>query len=186
MKKSKERNIISDKLVIEKTGKTLEDWFKQLDKKGAKKLSHLEIFNLVSGTVGLKPLGQWNQNLLTTTYEWNRKLKERGQKENGFEIGASKTISVPIQILFKAFSDVEIRKKWLKNKLKIRKSTLNKSLVITWEDEVSIVRVELYNKGENKSQVVVQHLKLPDSKMAGQMKEFWGSALNGLKTNLEK
>ena len=72
---SKERNIISDKLIVEKTTKTLEEWFKLLDKKGAKKMTHLEIFYLVESIDGLKPLGQWNQNLLTTSYEWNRGLK---------------------------------------------------------------------------------------------------------------
>jgi hypothetical protein len=35
---SKERKIITDKVVVEKTGKTIEEWFEVLDKKGAKKL----------------------------------------------------------------------------------------------------------------------------------------------------
>jgi len=140
----------------------------------------------VNNIESLKPLGQWNQNLFTTTYEWSRDIKERGQKEDGFEIGVSKTISVPVQILFEAFADEGTRKKWLKNKLEIRKSTQNKSLVITWEDEVTSVRIELYITGENKSQVVVQHMKISDSKMAEKMKKFWKDALNGLKTYLEK
>jgi len=183
---NKQGNIITDKLVVLKTGKTLEDWFKYLDNKGAKKLNHPEIFNLVCSIGDLKPLGQWNQNLLSTTYEWNRGLKKRGQKEDWFEIGISKTISVPIQILYDSFAEEDLRKNWLKNKLKIRKSTLNKSLVITWEDEVTTVRVEMYNKGEKKSQVVIQHMKISNSKMAERMKKFWNDALNGLKTNLEK
>ena len=38
----KERKIITDKVVVEKTGKTMEEWFAVLDKKGAKKLdSHV-------------------------------------------------------------------------------------------------------------------------------------------------
>lgn len=91
--------------------------------------------------------------MLTTTYEWNRGIKSRGQKEDGFEISVSKTISVPIRVLYNSVIDEGVRKKWLKNKLKIRKTTLNKTLVITWEDEVSTVRIELYNKGEYKSQI---------------------------------
>ncbi len=146
MEKTKVRNIITDKLVVEKTGKIMEDWFNYLDKKGAKKLSHPEIFKIVNSIKDLEPLGQWNQNLLTTTYEWNRGIKARGQKEDGFEISVSKTISVPIQILYSSFTDEGLRKQWLKNKLKIRKTTLNKTLVITWEDEVSTVRIELITK----------------------------------------
>ena len=60
--KSKERNIITDKLVVEKTKKTMEEWFLLLDKRGAKKMNQADIFNLVSSIEGLKPLGQWNQN----------------------------------------------------------------------------------------------------------------------------
>ena len=43
----KERAIITDKLVVEKTGKTMEEWFKLLDKKAAKEMKHIDIFNLV-------------------------------------------------------------------------------------------------------------------------------------------
>lgn len=80
MKKPKARQIITDKLVVPKTGKTMEEWFEFLDKKGAKKMKHVDIFTLVAGTAALKPLGQWNQNLLPTSYEWSRALKKRGEK----------------------------------------------------------------------------------------------------------
>lgn len=58
MEKTNARNIITDKLVVEKTGKLMEDWFKYLDEKGAKKLRHPEIFKLVKGIKDLEPLGQ--------------------------------------------------------------------------------------------------------------------------------
>ncbi|MEO8398913.1 MAG: SRPBCC domain-containing protein [Ignavibacteriaceae bacterium] len=180
------RKIITDKLVFEKTCRTIEDWFKVLDRQGGKKLSHVEIFQLISTIEGLKPLGQWNQNLLTTTYEWDRGLKERGQRDNGIEISISKTISVPVSELYNAWSDVKLRSKWLPEKnIVIRKATENKLLVITWKDD-STVRVELYKKGEDKSQAVVQQMKIPDSKTADKMKSYWSNALEKLKALLEK
>jgi len=185
MTKEKTRNIISDKLVIEKTGKTIEEWFKILDKKGAKNLKHEEIFNLVSSLDGLKSLGQWNQNLLTTTYEWNRGLKERGQRNDGFEISVSKTIEVPASRIFDYWNEESLRSKWLtEKKFIIRKATENKSLVITWKDD-STVRVELYKKSDAKSQVVVQHMKISDSKTAERAKDYWSKNLEILKTILE-
>ena len=159
----KERKIISDKLVVEKTGKTLEEWFILLDKKGASNMSHAEIFSLVSGIAGLNPLGQWNQNLLSTSYEWNRGLKERGQKEDGFEVSASKTINVPIHLLFEAWTITTKRNKWLKEKITIRKSTENKSARITWSDNETALSIDFYPKGETKSMVVVQHMKIKTS-----------------------
>jgi uncharacterized protein YndB with AHSA1/START domain len=181
----KKRSIITDKLVIEKTGKPLEDWFSLLDSKGAKNMNQKEIFSLVNKTRGLAPLGEWNQNLLTTTYTWSRGIKERGQKENGFEISVSKTIQVPAAVLFDCWINDEKRKTWLKNKILIRKSTPDKSARITWPDNGTSLSVEIYPKGENKSQVVVQHLKLSDSEKANEMKEFWMDTLGKLKTLLE-
>jgi hypothetical protein len=186
MTDKKERAIITDKLVVEKTDATMEEWFSHLDGLGARKMKHVEIFNLVTSTDGLKPLGEWNQNLLTTTYEWNRGLKERGQKEKGFEVGVSKTISVPISVLYISWIDKEVRKQWLPNeRIDIRKATPNKSARITWSDDKTSLSVDFYEKGAGKSQVVVQHLKIPDSKMAGEMKEYWGRKLEELKAFLE-
>jgi hypothetical protein len=186
MPEKKERAIITDKLVVEKTGKAMETWFKQLDKKGAKLMKHIDIFNLIGTTEGLKALGEWNQNLLTTTYEWSRGIKGRGEKEGGFEVGVSKTINVPIDLIYNSWLDHKTRNKWLKEKIEIRKATENKSARITWADNKTSLSVDFYSKGAAKSQVVVQHLKIPDSKMAAEMKEYWGKTLESLKTLLEK
>ncbi len=181
-----ERNIITDKLVVAKTGKTMEDWFLYLDKKGAKKLSHPDVFNLISTTKGLEPLGQWNQNLLATSYGWSRGLRERGQKGDEFEVSVSKTINVPLPILYSSFANDALRKKWLKEKIVIRKATENKSARVTWADETTSLSIDFYTKGTDKSQIVVQHQKIPDSKMAAEMKVFWAEKLNDLKKMLEE
>lgn len=187
MSNIKERNIITDKLVVEKTKKTMEDWFDFLDKKGAKKMKHTEIFTLISETTGLKPLGEWNQNLLATTYEWNRGLKERGQKENGFEISVSKTVHVPVSKLFSSWTDDKTRNKWMKDQdITFRKTTKDKSARITWSDLKTSLSVDFYTKGEDKSQVVVQHLKIADSKTASGLKDYWITTLEQLKSVLEK
>lgn len=187
MSEKKEHPIITDKLVIEKTGKPMETWFKMMDKKGAKKMKHIDIFNLVSSMGGLKPLGEWNQNLFTTTYEWNRGMKERGEKEGGFEIGVSKTINVSVSTLYNSWVDDKARNKWLpKEKITIRKATENKSARITWSDNKTSLSVDFYPKGENKSQLVVQHQKITDGKMAAKMKAYWGETLEALKGMLEK
>ncbi len=184
MEKTKERKIITDKMVTEKTGKTLSYWFIVLDKKHAKEMSHSEIYNLVHDIEELKALGQWNQNLFTTSYEWSRGLKERGQREKGFEVSVSKVIEVPVNILYNALADNKIRNKWLRDsKLVFRKMNEDKSLVITWTDNTT-VRAELYKKDDNKSRVVVQHMKLTDSKIAGKMKIYWTRSLIKLKTLL--
>ena len=183
---AKERKIITDKLVVEKTGKTLQDWFVLLDNQGGTKMDSKEILTLVAKTQGLEPLGEWNRGLLSTSYQWSRGIRERGEKAKGYEIGVSKTINVPLEILYNSWADEKTRKKWLKEKITVRKMTENKSARITWSDEQTSLSVDFYDKGEAKSQVVVQHLKIKNSKDAADLKEYWAKTLDSLKQLLEK
>lgn len=181
-----ERQIITDKLVFPQTGKTLEEWYLFLDGKGAQKLSHKEIFTLVQKVPGLVSLGEWNHNLLTTSYEWSRGLRERGQKEDGFEVSVSKTITVPVAILYQSFIDERLRVRWLAgHSLLVRKATENKSVRITWSDGDTSLSVDFYSKGVEKSQVVVQHQKIKTVEQSIELKAFWGERLTALKAMME-
>ncbi|MCW3077024.1 MAG: hypothetical protein JWO32_1633 [Bacteroidetes bacterium] len=182
----KERKIITDKLVVEKTGKTLEEWFMVLDEKGAKQFTTKEIYKLVNHLKGLEALGEWNQNLLATSYQWSRGIRERGQKENGFEISVSKTIHVPVHQLYNAMIHEQTRKKWLKEKIIIKKATENKSARITWNDGSSALSIDFYTKAQDKTQIVIQHLKIKNSDEAASLKEFWSERLENLKKLLEE
>lgn len=180
----KERSIITDKLVKQLTRKTMEEWFLLLDAKGAKKMGHEAIFDLVAGIKGLQPLGEWNQNLLTTTYEWSRGLKERGQKKDGFEISVSKTMNVPVAALYQFWTDETLQQKWLPGKkINITKATENKSVRVAWPEDTR-VSVDLYPKGEGKAQMVVQHMKIIDSEQAFVWKQYWSERLEALKALL--
>src|SRR2546421_12405926 len=110
---AKQRSVITDKVVVPKTGKTMAEWFAVLDEKGAKKLDSQGIYALIGSIEGLKPLGEWNQGLLSTSYQWDRGLRQRGEKADGFEVSASKTVVVPIGELYSSFVDDEIRATWM-------------------------------------------------------------------------
>ena len=175
-----QRKIISDKLTLEKCGKTLQECYVLLDERGARKLDHRGIFALVSAAPEFEGLGAWNQNLLVTSYEWQRGLRERGQREDGFEISVSKTIEAPAEFLYVFFSDQSKRNKWLEAPVTITKATAFKSLRATWQPDGTRLSVELYNKGPAKTQVVVQHQKISSAKEAGQKKTFWKKKLTEL------
>jgi hypothetical protein len=182
---AKQRNVITDKVVLPKTGKTMAEWFEILDEKGAKKLDTLGIYALIASIDGLKPLGEWNCGLLSTSYQWDRGLRDRGEKADGFEISVSKTMAVPVEMLYGAWLDDGLRKKWLPENITITKSTENKSVRVLWCDNSTRLSVDLYPKSDGKSQMVVQHLKIPDSETAAGMKEYWASRLSALKTIVE-
>jgi hypothetical protein len=45
--------------------------------------------------------------------------------------------------------------------------------------------VDFYGKGESKSQVALQHSKLPDVQVAAEYKAFWSAALDRLRDSLQ-
>ena len=72
-----------------------------------------------------------------------------------------------------------LRKKWLDDgPLRIRTSTPNKSMRLTWIDGEQVLSVHFYASGRSKCQVVVQHTKLPNARAGERMKKYWGEALS--------
>lgn len=180
---SKQAPRMSDEAVKAKTGKTWKEWFAILDKAGASKLSHQDIVKYLHTKQGVGP---WWQQMVTVTYERARGLRELYEKPKGFEISVSRTIKTSPAKLYQAFATEKARRTWLsEDGLTIRKSTPNKSLRITWSDGKSSLEIAFSYKNDDKSQVVVQHSKLPDAKASAKMKKFWGAALDRLRASLE-
>ena len=63
--------------------------------------------------------------------------------------------------------------------MKIRTATRDKSMRITWEDETS-VEAYFVKKGAGKSQVAIQHRKLPDEAAIARLKAYWAERLAAL------
>src|ERR1051325_918277 len=169
---------MSDEAVKAKTGKTWKEWFAILDQAGAKKLSHQEIVKYLSGEQGVGPI--WQQ-MVTVTYEQARGLRDKHQKPGGYEISVSRTLNQPVAKLFKAFTDARARKRWLEeDRLSIRTATANKSLRMNWTDGKTILQVSFVAKAPDKTQVVVQHARLPSAAASTRMKAYWGKALDRL------
>jgi uncharacterized protein YndB with AHSA1/START domain len=175
---------MSDEAVKAKTGKTWKQWFAILNKAGAKKMSHQETVKYISAEHGVGP---WWQQMVTVTYEQVHGLRDIHQKPEGYQISVSRTINVPIGMVYHAFADDKTRKAWLaEDGLAVRKATANKSMRVTWNDVKTSLEINFYPKGEDKSQVVVQHSKLPNAKASATMKTYWGKALDRLRASLEK
>lgn len=175
---------MSDEAVKAKTGKTWKQWFAILDKAGAKKLSHQEIVKYLHTEQGVGP---WWQQMVTVTYEQARGLRKPNERPDGYQISVSRTVNVPLANLYKAFASDKARHGWLaEDGLGVRKATANKSIRGAWNGVTTSLEINFYPKGVEKSQVVVQHSKLPNAKAAATMKAFWGRALDRLCASLEK
>ncbi|MHC4416914.1 MAG: hypothetical protein ACYS0G_16730 [Planctomycetota bacterium] len=162
---------MSDEAVRAKTGRTWRQWVRKLDSVDAIAMSHREIAKHLHESYEIS--GWWAQ-MVTVGYERIRGLREIGQRrDGGYNANKSKTFAVPIAKLYRAFSVKRTRERWLPGvDLKIRTSTAEKSMRITWPDETS-VHAYFTSKGPQKSQVAIQHVGLPAKKDVAARKEFW-------------
>ena len=174
---------VGDTALKIKTGKTWAEWFAVLDKAGAAKMSHTEVAAHLYEKLHCP--GWWNQ-MVAVGYEQARGLREKHQKPDGYEISVSRVVAASAAALFKAWKDPKARRRWLRESITIRKATTGKSMRITWADGKTGLEVNFYSKGSGKSQVVVQHGKLPDSKAAARMKAYWAKTLDGLRKTFEQ
>lgn len=169
---------IGDDAVKAKTGKTWSEWFKIVDDADAARMTHKEMVAYLGENFDISG---WWQQMITVTYEQARGMRKAHEKPEGYQISRSKTFSAPVSNLFKAWEDEKTRKRWMKDSaFTIRKKNPNKNIRITWIDNVTIVEVMFYPKGDSKTQVVVQHSKLPNAKKAEEMKGYWGEQLERL------
>jgi hypothetical protein len=168
----------SDAILQERTGCTWERWVKALDYAKAYTWPHREIAKHVAEKY--KVPGWWAQTV-TVGYERIKGLRSVGQRRDGlFEASKSKTFGVPLTRLYGAFHNSRTRARWLPGvDLTIRTATRGKSMRITWPDRTSL-EVGFTRRGPAKSQVALQHGKLPDRAAATRMKEYWTERLAAL------
>jgi hypothetical protein len=169
---------MSDASVKKATGCTWERWVKALDYAKAESWTHQEIAEYVQMT--FKVPDWWTQTV-TVGYERIKGLRVRGQRRDGsYEISKSKVFPVPVEELFRAFSDSQRRARWLSDtEAELRHATPSKSLRLRWSDG-SAVDVGFISKSPTKSQVAIGHRKLASQADAARMKGFWTEKLRVL------
>ncbi len=174
---------MNDATIKAKTGCSWERWVHALDHAGAHEWPHRAIATYVHEKYKVP---SWWTQAVTVGYERIKGLRAIGQRRGGeYEAGKSKVFAVPVGRLYRAFHDARTRRRWLADvKLAVRTATPNKTMRVTWADGTS---VELYfiSKGAAKSQVAVQHRKLPDKASVDRMKAYWAERLGTLETILK-
>jgi hypothetical protein len=169
---------MSDAAIASKTGHSWRDWERILDADNAAAMKHGEIARLVHDKHGV---GDWWSQMLTVGYERIKGLRERGQRRDGaYEASKSKTLNVPVDVVFEAWADRKIRRRWLRGvEPQVRTATAPRSMRLSWTDG-TIVAVWFETKGRAKSVVGVQHTKLPDRAAVERVKKEWAAHLEAL------
>jgi len=174
---------LSSEKLTEATGKNWDEWLEVLDQAGALKRTHTEIARWLTDEQGVP--GWWAQSI-TVGYERARGLREPGQRADGWAVTASKTVEVPVEVLFEAFEKESIRDRWLPDAdLSLRTATAPVSARYDWGDGSTRLSVGFESLGPARSRISLQHEKLPDGEVAGRMKDWWRERVLALKELLE-
>jgi hypothetical protein len=174
---------VADETVVAATGRGWQAWFEALDAWEAATRSHTEIARWLREEQGVEG---WYSQSITVGYERARGLRAPGERPDGFAVGVSRTIAVPVQELFDAFTDESLRERWLPGAdMRVRTATAPRTARYDWEDGSTRVIVGFDDMGEAKSRVAVSHERLPDADAADEMKSWWRERLTALKTQLE-
>jgi hypothetical protein len=178
--------LTSDERIQQRTGRGWEEWFDLLDDWGAAERTHREIARWVADQLGIEPL-VWDAQAITSSYERARGLREVGETEQGFAVSATRTVAVPVERLFDAVVDESRRRSWLPDgQLSERTATRPRSARFDWGDGTSRVIVGFDAKGERKSTMALQHVRLADRDEAERMKAYWRERVSALKEELER
>jgi uncharacterized protein YndB with AHSA1/START domain len=174
---------ISATAVRERTGRDRAEWFALLDAWGAAGRGHREIARWLAGE---HRVDSWSSQSITVAYEQARGLRAPGQQADGYyAASASRTVAVPVDRLFEAFTDELLRRRWLPEQLTARPTTADFSFRADFGDGTTRIAVGFVAKGATKAQVGLVHEKLVDAESAAEMKALWRLRLTALKDLLE-
>jgi hypothetical protein len=166
------------------TGRDRADWFAILDTWGAAGREYRTIADFLTGEHGVS--AWWAQKLIVE-YEQARGLRDPGARPDGtFAAGASKSVAVPLDELFAAVLEADLRAAWLPGVvLHQRTSQPARSIRFDLDDGSTRVNVTFAASGEARSQVAVEHDHLPTARDAAERRAYWRERLAALKTFLE-
>jgi hypothetical protein len=175
--KTRPQQKIGDEALQEKTGRNWAQWFAVLDKAGALKMEHRARAEFLHEKHGVS---EWWSQMVAVEFEKARGLRRTNQRMDGsYEVSVSRTLPLPLEAAFAAWSDDKARRKFLDAPVSLRKATPCKSMRFNWERDGNIFELRFYPKGGAKTQVVVQHFKLRNAAELERMRKFWARTLEG-------
>lgn len=124
---------------------------------------------------------------MTVGYERAHGMRSVNERADGFMVNASKTFPVPVERLFKAFTDELERDQWLESAtLHPRSARPHRSARFDVPAHGTRIEVNFTAKGESKASATIQHVKLPAESDVQWWRAFWKARLERLGTLLAK
>src|SRR5690606_37367824 len=189
------RGAVSEKAVLEKTGKPLDHWFALLDAFDAKSKGHAAAARHLEehGVSG------WYAQGITVAYKRARGLRSAYQGSDGkFQVSASRVIPVDVEQVARALEDPKERRVWLRvvpselaNALEEgfragatvrRRDASLASLRFRWAQ--ASVEIRITSTAPGKCSVAVQQRGLAGAEEVETRRAEWKTALEGLRSHL--
>ena len=175
--------LASDEKITEVTGRNWEAWLADLDRWGARDRKHGETVDFL---IAEHHVPHWWAQTITGGYERARGMRLKHQQPDGFTIWASRTVGVPIGVLYAAFADEQLRAHWLADgSMSPRTAQTGRVARFDWGDGATRVNVTFEEKGPAKATVAVAHERLANPEAAEAAKAAWRRRLVALKSFLE-
>jgi uncharacterized protein YndB with AHSA1/START domain len=174
---------MSDAAVTRRTGRGWEEWFDLLDSADAFALDHP---GLVAWLGENTDVDGWSAQAIAVNYERARGGRRVGERADGFQVTASKTVGVPVDELYDAFTDPARRARWAPDApLRERTATRPKGARYDWEDGTTRVVVGFEAKDDSRSTVALAHERIASAEEADRLKDYWRARVAALKAELE-
>jgi hypothetical protein len=175
--------LASDARMSDVTGRSWEAWLSLLDQWGARDRKRGET---VAFLMAEHDVASWWAQTIAAGYERTRGMRLKHQQPDGFTIYASKTVGIPVEVLFDAFVDEPTRGRWLTGgSMSLRTSQPGKVARFDWEGGPTRVLVTFDAKGSAKSTAHVGHERLADPDAAEAAKAAWKDRLVALRSFVE-
>lgn len=185
------------------TGKTLDQWFADLDKVDGLKLGRREINNRLNA----QKLDPWWCSTIAVEYEKHHDVRKKDGLYEGYFVCATKTIAASPADVFKAWSSGAELSKWFGgttkadvkdggsyenkdgDKGKFLRVRQDKDIRMTFESAglsaPTQVDVQFQDKGKGKTGLLVNHTRIQTREEADGLRAAWAQALERLKAECE-
>lgn len=194
---------VTNEAAKSETGKTLDQWFAELDKQDGLKQGRRANNNYLAA----QKIDFWWCTTIAVEYERHHDVRKKDGLLEGYFVCATKTIAVPPEEVFKAWSTADVLGKWFGagtkaevkdggsyankdgDKGQFLRVRANKDIRMTFENAAlsapTQVDVQFQDKGKGKTGLLVNHTRLQTRAEADGLRAAWAGALDQLKAICE-
>ncbi len=197
---------VTDAACKQASGKSLKDWFKEIDGRDDLQAKRREAIQWMYDTIGKKDI--WWPTTIWVEYERTRGIvnKKDGLIE-GFNICVTKTIAAPLAGVYKAWTNSKSLGQWFGDSITAKvadsgtfddgdghsgeflRVRADKDLRFSWRDPSAsaptLVDVVFQDKGKGKTGLMLNHQRIQNRPEADGLRKAWGEAFDALKSLLE-